>query len=102
MGVGEALVNLVSILKGTSPPVAKLHLQDPKPVEVQDSGWDRHIVGILWASRIVLVPNPGGDVRMCTHNQKLNKITEIDMYLSLPWVEKILGEASASKVHNHP
>lgn len=49
-----------------------------------------------WASPIVPVPKPGGDVRMCVDYRALNAVTETDVY-PLPQIEQLLDEVSKAK-----
>ena len=101
---GKALVKPISISTGSNRPVTTYPYRTPNrwKDKIQDEIDTLLEAGIIepstspWASPIVPVPKPGGDVRMCVDYRKLNKITETDIY-PLPRVEKILEEVSASK-----
>jgi hypothetical protein len=49
-----------------------------------------------YASPIVVVAKPNGDVRVCTDYRSLNKITEFDPY-PIPQIEQILDEVAQAK-----
>ena len=49
-----------------------------------------------WASPIVVVAKPNGDIRLCTDYRALNKITEFDPY-PIPRIDEILDEVAAAK-----
>ena len=101
---GKATVNPVSIPTGSSSPVTTYPYRTPNrwKDKIQTEIDTLLEYGIIepstspWASPIVPVPKPGGDVRMCVDYRKLNKVTETDTY-PLPRVEKILEEVSASQ-----
>ena len=101
---GKATVNPVSIPTGSSSPVTTYPYRTPNrwkdKIQTEiDTLLEYSIIEPStspWASPIVPVPKPGGDVCMCVDYRKLNKVTETDTY-PLPRVEKILEEVSASK-----
>ncbi|XP_071948879.1 uncharacterized protein [Antedon mediterranea] len=49
-----------------------------------------------YASPIVVVPKPNGDIRVCTDYRALNKITEFDPY-PIPRIDQILDEVAKAK-----
>ena len=85
---GKATVNPVSIPTGSSHPVTTYPYRTPNRWKDKIQAEIDTLLesGIIepstspWASPIVPVPRPGGDVRMCVDYRKLNKVTETDTY----------------------
>ena len=49
-----------------------------------------------YASPIVVVPKPNGDMRVCTDYRTLNKISEFDPY-PIPRIDQILDEVAGKR-----
>ena len=101
---GEARVKPFSIRTGDSKPVCQYPRRLPAKwkQKIQEEIKMLEGTGIItpstspWASPIVPVPKPNGDVRMCVDYRKINKITQDDIY-PLPRVDHLLEDISQAK-----
>ena len=101
---GEARVKPFKINTGDAKPVSQYPRRLPEKwkQKIQKEIKTLEATGIItpstspWASPIVPVPKPNGDVRMCVDYRGVNKVTEEDIY-PLPRVDHLLEEVSQAK-----
>ena len=101
---GSARVKPFVIETGEAKPISQYprRLPDKWRTKIQEQVKTLLTTGIItastspWASPIVPVPKPNGDVRMCIDYRKLNAVTQPDVY-PLPQIDQILDDVSKAR-----
>ena len=101
---GEAKVTPFRVETGDSKPISQYPRRLPEKwkTKIHDQIKTLQASGIItpstspWASPIVPVPKPNGDVRMCIDYRQLNAVTQSDVY-PLPRVDQLLEDVSRAQ-----
>lgn len=98
---GKAKVKPFKIETGDSKPISQYPRRLPEKwkLKIHEQVNALQATGIItasdspWASPIVPVPKPNGDVRMCVDYRQLNAVTQQDIY-PLPRIDQLLEDVS--------
>ena len=101
---GTANVKPFAIETGDAKPISQYprRLPDKWRTKIEEQVKSLLTTGIIttstspWASPIVPVPKPNGDVRMCIDYRHLNSVTQPDIY-PLPQIEQLLDDVSKAR-----
>ena len=101
---GDAKVKPFKIETGETKPISQYPRRLPEKWKdkIHDQIKTLMSTGIItastspWASPIVPVPKPNGDVRMCIDYRQLNAVTQPDVY-PLPRIEQLLDDVSKAR-----